>query len=62
MKFSVYSRWDGTQNEWSLDAERALDALSDLMMHGLKAREALDYMRQYGFDLAGQDFRVMGAK
>jgi uncharacterized protein with von Willebrand factor type A (vWA) domain len=62
MKFSVYSRWDGTQNEWSLDAERALDALSDLMMHGLNAREALDHMRQHGFDLAGQDFRVMGAK
>lgn len=60
MKFVVYSRWDGDQPEFKLDADRALDALSDLMMHGLNARDALQYMRQYGFDLAGQDFRVMG--
>jgi uncharacterized protein with von Willebrand factor type A (vWA) domain len=62
MKFAIYSRWDGSQSEWTLDADRALDALSDLMMHGLSAREALQYMQQYGFDLAGQDFRVMGAR
>jgi uncharacterized protein with von Willebrand factor type A (vWA) domain len=62
MKSVIYSRWDGTQQEWTLDAERALDALSDLMMHGLSAQEALQYMRQYGFDLAGQDFRVMGQR
>jgi len=55
-----YSRWDGTQKEFTLDAEQALDALSDLMMHGLSAREAMQYMQQFGFDLAGQDFRVMG--
>jgi uncharacterized protein with von Willebrand factor type A (vWA) domain len=29
-------------------------------MHGLNVREAMQYMRHYGFDLAGQDFRVMG--
>jgi len=62
MKFAIYSRWDGTQSEWTLDAERALDALSELMMHGLSAQEALQYMQQFGFDLAGQDFRVMGAR
>jgi uncharacterized protein with von Willebrand factor type A (vWA) domain len=62
MKFAVYSRWDGTQNEWALDAERALDALSELMMHGLSAREALQYMQEFGFELEGQDFRVMGAR
>ncbi|HKU44786.1 MAG TPA: VWA domain-containing protein [Polyangiales bacterium] len=62
MKVVLYSRWDGTQQEWTLDTERALDALGDLMMHGLNAREALQYMRQHGFDLAGQDFRVMGAR
>lgn len=62
MKIAIYSRWDGTQSEWKLDAERALDALSDLMMQGLRAREALQYMQQYGFDLAGQDFRVMGTR
>lgn len=62
MKFAIYSRWDGTQSEWKLDAERALDTLSELMMHGLSAREAMQYMQQYGFDLAGQDFRVMGTR
>jgi uncharacterized protein with von Willebrand factor type A (vWA) domain len=62
VKVFRYSRWDGTQEEWKLDAERALDALSDLMMHGLTAREAMQHMRQYGFDLAGQDFRVMGTQ
>lgn len=62
MKFAIYSRWDGTQSEWALDAERALDALSELMMHGLSAREALQYMQQFGFELAGQDFRVLGAR
>src|ERR1700754_4675828 len=60
MKFTRYSRWDGTQSEWTLDVERALDALADRMMHGLSAQEALEHMRHYGFDLAGQDFRVMG--
>jgi uncharacterized protein with von Willebrand factor type A (vWA) domain len=57
-----YSRWDGSQKEFSLDADKALDALSDLMMHGLNAREAMQYMQQFGFELAGQDFRVMGQK
>ena len=55
-----YSRWDGTQKEFTLDPDKALDALSDLMMHGLTAREAMQYMQQFGFDMAGQDFRVMG--
>src|ERR1700712_4404674 len=62
MKFAIYSRWDGTQNDWTLDPERALDTLSELMMHGLSAREAMQYMQQHGFDLAGQDFRVLGAR
>ena len=62
MKFAIYSRWDGTQNEWTLDADHALDTLSELMMHGLSAREALQYMQQFGFELAGQDFRVLGAR
>jgi uncharacterized protein with von Willebrand factor type A (vWA) domain len=62
VKVVCYSRWDGTQGEFTLDADKALDALTDLMMHGLNAREAMQYMRQYGFDMAGQDFRVMGAQ
>jgi uncharacterized protein with von Willebrand factor type A (vWA) domain len=60
VKVFRYSRWDGTQQEFSLDADSALDALSDLMMHGLNVREAMQYMQNYGFDMAGQDFRVMG--
>lgn len=56
----VYSRWDGTHEAFELDAGRALDALSDLMMEGLDAREALEWMRQHGFELAGLDMRVMG--
>ena len=43
MKTSVYSRWDGSQEEYRLDAESALDALSDLMMEGLDASEALEW-------------------
>jgi uncharacterized protein with von Willebrand factor type A (vWA) domain len=57
-----YSRWDGTQSEFSLDARRALDALSELMMEGLSPEEALEMMRRGGFDLAGMDFRVMGSE
>ena len=57
---AVYSRWDGSQQEFSLDANAALDALSQLMMEGLDAQEALEWMRQHGFELAGLDMRVMG--
>lgn len=57
-----YSRWDGSQSEFSLDARRALEALSDLMMEGLSPEEALEMMRRAGFELAGMDFRVMGTE
>jgi uncharacterized protein with von Willebrand factor type A (vWA) domain len=60
MKAWIYSRWDGSQEEFSLDPQQALDALSELMMEGLDAREALEWMRQHGFELAGLDMRVMG--
>jgi len=60
VKAFVYSRWDGSREEFRLDAERALDALSDLLMQGLDAREALEWMRQNGFELGGLDMRVMG--
>ncbi len=42
MKSLVYSRWDGTQREFRLDAERALDAMSSLLMEGLDVHEALE--------------------
>ncbi len=60
MQRIVYSRWDGSQDEFRLDADRALDALSELMMEGLGAQEALEWMRRQGFELAGLDMRVLG--
>ena len=60
MKSFLYSRWDGSQNEFSLDVKSALDALSDLMMEGMDAREALEWMQRYGFELGGMNMRVMG--
>jgi len=60
MRIWRYSRWDGTQKEFSLDADAALDALSDLLMEGLSAEEALAWMQRGGFELAGLDMRVMG--
>ena len=60
MKRWRYSRWDGTQDEFRLDARRVLDALSELLMEGLDVREALEWMRRQGFELAGLDMRVMG--
>ncbi len=55
-----YSRWDGTRREFTLDAKGALDAMSELMMEGLNAREALEWMQRMGFELAGMNMRVMG--
>ena len=62
MKAWRYSRWDGTQDEFTLDPKRALDALSELLMEGLSVEEALEWMRRSGFSLAGMNFRVMGAE
>jgi len=58
----VYSRWDGTRTAYSLSADQALNELSRYMMEGLTAQEALDWMQQGGFELAGMDFRVMGSE
>jgi uncharacterized protein with von Willebrand factor type A (vWA) domain len=60
MRLYRYSRWDGTQEEFTLDPDRALEALSDLMMEGMDAQQALEWMRQFGFELGGLDMRVMG--
>jgi uncharacterized protein with von Willebrand factor type A (vWA) domain len=60
MRSWVYSRWDGSQAAFSLDARQSLDALSELLMEGLSTREALEWMRRQGFELAGLDMRVMG--
>ena len=62
MKTAIYSRWDGTQQAFSLDAERALEKVSELMLEGLSAAEALEWMRRAGFELAGLDMRVMGVE
>jgi len=60
LKSFRYSRWDGTRKEFSLDTKSALDALSELMMEGLSAQEALEWMQRMGFELAGLNMRVMG--
>jgi uncharacterized protein with von Willebrand factor type A (vWA) domain len=60
MSRAIYSRWDGTQEEFSADPGRVLDAVSELLMEGLDVREALEWMRRHGFELAGLDMRVMG--
>ncbi|MCU0669676.1 MAG: hypothetical protein MUF70_10035, partial [Myxococcota bacterium] len=60
MKRWRYSRWDGSQTPFSLDVEQTLDALSDLLMEGLTAEEALAWMQRAGFEMAGLDMRVMG--
>ena len=60
MKVFRYSKWDGSQAQFSLDADRALDALGELMMHGLSLQQALEHARMQG--LAGKDFRVMGMR
>ena len=60
MPRSLYSRWDGTQDEFSLDADEALEELSKYLMEGLDLEQSLDWMRYHGFDLAGMEFRVMG--
>jgi len=57
-----YSRWDGTQQEFTLDPKRALDALSELLMEGLSVEDALSFLRRGGFPLAGMNFRVMGTE
>jgi uncharacterized protein with von Willebrand factor type A (vWA) domain len=62
MRVWRYSRWDGSQSEFKLDAEGALKAVSDFLMEGLDLDQALEWMRQLGFELAGQGFRVMGVE
>ncbi|MEE2702438.1 MAG: hypothetical protein VX614_00295 [Myxococcota bacterium] len=55
-----YSSWDGTQHQFTLDAEDALDELSQYLMEGMDLEQSLDWMRAQGFELAGMEFRVMG--
>ena len=60
MRSSVYSRWDGSQEGFSLDPDRAFDAMSELMMEGLSAQEALEWMRQHGFAQADWEEGTIG--
>jgi len=57
-----YSRWDGTQERSIPDADAALEQLQKLMMEGLSAQQAMEWLERYGFDLAGTEFRVMGVE
>ena len=60
MKIIRYSRWDGSQEPFSLDARAALDALAERLMEGLGVDEALAWMQRQGFQPAGTPFRVIG--
>jgi uncharacterized protein with von Willebrand factor type A (vWA) domain len=62
MKVWRYSRWDGSQPEFRIDPDRALDAVSELLMEGLSLAEALAWMQQAGFELGGLEMRVMGVE
>jgi len=57
-----YSRWDGTQAPLAVDPDRALDALSELLMEGLSVPEALEWLRQAGFEAGGVEMRLVGAE
>lgn len=57
-----YSRWDGSQSRLVPDADAALEQLQKLMMEGLSAEQAMEWMQRYGFELAGTEFRVMGVE
>jgi len=62
MRRFLYSRWDGSQARFALDAGGALDALSELLMEGLDVRESLEWLQRQGFELAGLDMRVLGTE
>lgn len=62
MRVYRYQSWDGSQGEFTLDPEQVLDSLSDLLMEGLSLGEALEFMRRYGFELAGREMRVLGVE
>lgn len=62
MKIIRYSRWDGSQAPFSLDARAALDALAEQLMEGLGVEEALAWMQRQGFQPAGASFRVIGVE
>ena len=60
MRTIVYSRWDGSQAEFSLDPDDALRAVSELMMHGMSLADAMEWLRRYGVSSDNLSFRVMG--
>ena len=57
-----YTRWDGSQEPFRLDADAALDAMSELLLEGLDVAEALRFLESQGFELAGLQMRVMGVE
>src|SRR5690349_21430501 len=56
----VYSRWDGSQQKFSVEPEAAFRAVSDLMMQGLSLSDAMEWLRRHGFSGSQLSFRVMG--
>ncbi|UCE50987.1 MAG: hypothetical protein JSV31_17135, partial [Desulfobacterales bacterium] len=60
MKKSIYKRWDGTQEPFSLKREEILEKFMDNILKGLSPNRSMMQMLWSGFPLAGMNFRVMG--
>jgi uncharacterized protein with von Willebrand factor type A (vWA) domain len=60
MKKSIYKRWDGTQEPFSLKREEILEKFMDNILKGMSPNRSMMQMLWSGFPLAGMNFRVMG--
>ncbi|MEQ9618735.1 MAG: VWA domain-containing protein [Deltaproteobacteria bacterium] len=53
-----YSKWDGTQSEWDVNAREFFSELSDYLMEGWTPEEAYEWILKQG--LRGAETRVIG--
>lgn len=60
MRSYIYKRWDGSQEPFSLEKKDIVDKFMDNIMKGMSPNMSLAQMIMEGFDMEGQDFRVMG--
>jgi len=60
MKSYLYTRWDGSQQAFSLKKKDIIDKFMDNIMKGMTPNMSLAQMLWDGFDIGGMNFRVMG--
>lgn len=60
MKKSIYKRWDGTQEPFSLKRTEILEKFMDNILKGMSPNRSMMQMLWRGFPLAGMNFRMMG--